>query len=105
MRPGVARTLRQWEPERLHEPALVSACQRLLSALLPVRAIGNPFLRRVARSSLSGGRVRLELCALVIPWLPGRVGTRARCCRIPPSFWVRCGHDGCGDALCTGTHL
>jgi hypothetical protein len=49
MRPGVARTLMQWEPERLHEPALVSACQRLLSALLPVRAIAFLSLWAIAR--------------------------------------------------------
>ena len=49
MRSGVARTLMQWEPERLHEPALVSACQRLLSALVPVRAIAFLSLWAIAR--------------------------------------------------------
>ena len=49
MRPGVARMLIQWEPECLHEPAPISTCQRLLSALVPVRAIGPLSLWAVAR--------------------------------------------------------
>ena len=49
MRPGVARTLMQWEPERLHEPALFSACQRLLSVPVPVRAIAFFSLWVIAR--------------------------------------------------------
>ena len=49
MRPGVARMLMPWEPERLHEPAPVSVCRRLLSTLVPMRAIGSFSLWAIAR--------------------------------------------------------